>query len=234
MTTTKRLLSIATLYPNEHTPRFGTFVARSLEALSARDDWDVTVINPIGLPPVPFGHYRPLADAARDGVENGVKIHRPVFTLVPRLSGRFNPGSMARAIVPLAKQLHEAQPFDLVDAQFFYPDGPAAAWIAQVLDLPFAVKARGADISYWGAKSYGTAKIIDTARRAAQPIAVSEALADDIAALGVERESIAIHYTGLDRDLFKPQPRKKAREALEHKFGVPSNLTLLASVGALR
>ncbi len=229
----KRLLSIATLYPNEHTPRFGTFVARSLEALAARPDWDVTVISPIGLPPIPFGHYRPLADAARDGIENGVAVHRPVFTLVPRLSGRFNPTSIARAILPLAKELHAEQPFDMVDAQFFYPDGPAAAWIANVLDLPFAVKARGADVSYWGAKSYGASKIADTAKRAAQPIAVSEALADDLAALGVERNRIAVHYTGLDRELFKPAKRKDAREALAHKFGIPSDLTLLATVGAL-
>ena len=51
----RRLLSIATLYPNPQLPRFGTFVARSLEALAAREDWAVTVINPIGLPPVTFG-----------------------------------------------------------------------------------------------------------------------------------------------------------------------------------
>ncbi len=34
----KRLLSIATLYPNAHQPRFGTFVARQMEALAARGD----------------------------------------------------------------------------------------------------------------------------------------------------------------------------------------------------
>ena len=44
----KRVLSIATLFPNAQQPRFGTFVARQLEALAARGDWDVTVINPIG------------------------------------------------------------------------------------------------------------------------------------------------------------------------------------------
>ena len=229
----KRLLSIATLYPNAHTPRFGTFVARSLEALAAREDWEVTVINPIGIPPVPFGHYRPLADAARDGREGGVDVRRPIFTLVPRLSGRFNPGSIARTIMPLAKQLHAEQPFDLVDAQFFYPDGPVAAWVARVLDLPFAVKARGADISYWGAKAYGRKAICDTATRAAQVIAVSEALADDVAALGVARDSIAVHYTGLDHGLFHPRPRDEARRALAETHGIPADASLVASVGAL-
>ena len=62
--TKRRVLALATLYPNAHTPRFGTFVARSLEALARRGDWDVTVVNPIGLPPVLFGPYTPLAAAA--------------------------------------------------------------------------------------------------------------------------------------------------------------------------
>jgi teichuronic acid biosynthesis glycosyltransferase TuaC len=142
----KRLLSIATLYPNGHTPRFGTFVARQLEALAARGDWEVTVINPVGTPPFAPGRYAPLAAAAVSGVEHGVTIHRPRFTLIPAVGGPFNPAMIVRAVLPLARRLHAAQPFDLVDAQFFYPDGPAAAAVARDLALPLAIKARGADI----------------------------------------------------------------------------------------
>src|SRR5690606_24008557 len=131
------------LYPNAHTPRFGTFVARQLEALAARGDWAVTVINPIGLPPVALGRYKPLAEAAVTAVEHGVSVHRPAFTLVPAIGGRFNPAMIARAALPLARRLHAAAPFDVVDAQFFYPDGPAAARIAKALDLPLSIKARG-------------------------------------------------------------------------------------------
>ena len=48
----KHVLALSTLYPNAVHPRFGTFVARSLEALAKRGDWQVTVVNPIGLPPL--------------------------------------------------------------------------------------------------------------------------------------------------------------------------------------
>ena len=41
---------------------------------------------------------------------------------------------------PLARRLHAETPFDLVDAQFFYPDGPAAMRVADELGLPFSVK----------------------------------------------------------------------------------------------
>jgi teichuronic acid biosynthesis glycosyltransferase TuaC len=120
----RRVLSLATLYPNALTPRFGTFVARQLEALAARGDWEVTVINPVGIPPIPFGHYVQLAQAVADGVEQGVTVHRPRFTLIPKVGGPLNPALIARAVLPLARRLHARARFDLVDAQFFYPDGP--------------------------------------------------------------------------------------------------------------
>ena len=84
----KRLLSISTLYPNAARPRFGTFVSSSLEALAARPDWEVTAINPVGLPPVALGRYRALAGAAEDGREFGMAVYRPTFRLLPKIDLR--------------------------------------------------------------------------------------------------------------------------------------------------
>lgn len=239
----KRLLSIATLYPNQARPRFGTFVSQSLDALAARPDWDVTVINPIGLPPILAGEYRALADAAADyapvkGPEKGpgeVAVHRPRFTLIPRIGGRFNPGRIVRAVLPLARQLHARTPFDLLDAQFFYPDGPAAAAIARELGLPLAIKARGADIHYWGTKAYARRKMLDAARQASRLLAVSGSLAEDMSALGMDRGRITVHHTGLDRDRFRPLQNAGLRRMLGEKLGIalPEKEPILATVGAL-
>jgi glycosyltransferase involved in cell wall biosynthesis len=231
----RRVLSIATLYPNAHRPRFGTFVARQMEALAARGDWDVTVINPIGVPPVAVGRYAPLAAAAVTGVEGGVTVHRPRFTLVPAIGGRFNPAAIARAVLPLAFRLHALAPFDLVDAQFFYPDGPAAARIAQALGLPLSIKARGADISLWGSRGYALHQMQHAANQAAGLLSVSEALAADMAALGFPHEKITIHYTGLDRAAFHPLGRDESRARLVRDLGLtlPAGAPLLATVGAL-
>ena len=229
----RRVLSIATLYPNAHVPRFGTFVARQMEALAARGDWDVTVVNPIGVPPLAIGRYKPLAEAAVSGVEGGVEVHRPKFTLVPGVGGPFNPMMIARAVLPLAKRLHGAEPFDLVDAQFFYPDGPAAASVAQALGLPLSIKARGADISHWGHKSYARAKMVAAAEQAAGLLSVSAALARDMAAIGLPEDKITLHYTGLDRELFRPLDRAACRTELARDFGVAEGGAMLATVGAL-
>ncbi|QYJ08287.1 glycosyltransferase [Qipengyuania flava] len=232
---TKRVLSLSTLFPNSAHPRFGIFVAKSLEALQAETDWDVTVVNPIGLPPVTIGRYKALAEAAKDSREFGLTVHRPVFRLLPKIGGRLNPHMIARAVLPLVRRLHAEQPFDVIDAQFFYPDGPAAAIIARELGLPFSVKARGADIHHWGARGYGREALLKTAEEAAGVLAVCGALADDMETLGMDRGKITVHYTGLDHDLFRPLEHGGLRAKLAETFDVPiaPGETLLATVGAL-
>jgi len=230
-----RVLSLSTLYPNKAQPRFGTFVARSLEALQRETEWDVKVINPIGVPPLALGQYRARAEAALDGIERGVPIHRPTFRLLPGVGGRLNPGAIARAVIPLAKRLHSETPFDLVDAQFFYPDGPAAMRVAKALGLPLSIKARGADIHYWGTKPYARAAMLGAGKAATGMLAVCEALAADMKALGLPRENIAIHYTGLDRDRFRPLDHTRLRPRLAQELNLPLAFEepLLVSVGAL-
>ncbi len=231
----KRVLSISTLYPNQAAPRFGTFVARSLEALAARGDWEVTVINPVGVPPIAFGQYRGLKAAAIDGIEKGVRVYRPTFSLIPKLGGRINPALIARSVMPLARRMHAETPFDLVDAQFFYPDGPAAARVAATLGLPLSIKARGADIHYWGAQPWARAQMHTAGAQAAGLLAVCGALADDMAAIGLPRDKITLHYTGLDRDRFRPMQHAQLRRRLgkELSISLPNDAPVLATVGAL-
>ncbi|MFC4295011.1 glycosyltransferase [Novosphingobium tardum] len=235
MAAPRRVLSLATLYPNPVRPAFGTFVARSLEALAARGDWEVTVINPLGMPTVPFGQYREIADLPSLAVEGGIDVHRPRFTLVPKLGGRWNPALIARAVLPLAQRLHRATPFDLIDAQFFYPDGPAAARVAASLGLPLSIKARGADIHYWGQRGFARRRMLSAASQARGLLAVSDALRRDMIAVGMQPEKISVHYTGLDRQLFEVTERSQARAQLAENAGlhVATSGKLLVTVGAL-
>ena len=231
----KHTLVLSTLYPNPVNPRFGTFVARSVEALGKRGDWRVTVVNPIGLPPLALGRYRALADLPQVAEEGGVTVHRPHFTLIPRIGARRNATAIARAVLPLARKLHEEAPFDLVDAQFFFPDGPAAAIVARDLGLPLSIKARGSDITLWGNEGFAAAQMVEASRQAKGLLAVSHDLAAQMAAMGMPSEKITVHYTGLDRDRFRPFDHPQLRRQLSEKLGfaMPTGAPLLACVGAL-
>ena len=210
--------------------------------MARRGDWDVTVINPIGLPPLlPLKRYAalrttPAVEAPALETGGAITVHHPRFALIPGLSGRFNPAPITRAVLPLARRLHAERPFDLIDAQFFYPDGPAAARIARELGLPLAIKARGGDILYWGTLPACLAQIRAAAEQARALLTVSQALGRDMAALGLPEERIRVHYTGLDHARFWPRPRDEARAQLAARFpalALPANARIIASVGSL-
>jgi glycosyltransferase involved in cell wall biosynthesis len=231
----KHVLALSTLYPNAVNPRFGTFVARSLEALAKRGDWRVTLVNPIGLPPLALGRYRPLADLPGSSEEGGITIHRPHFTLIPRIGARRNAAAIARAVLPLVRRIHSETPIDMLDAQFFFPDGPAAAEIARATGLPLSIKARGSDIGFWGAHGYARDQMLSAAQTATGLLAVSRDLAGQMAAMGMDGNKITVHYTGLDRDRFRPFGHTQLRGQLSRELGfaMPDNVPLLACVGAL-
>lgn len=231
----KHVLALSTLYPNAVNPRFGTFVARSLEALAKRGDWRVSVVNPIGIPPLALGRYRALSQLDEVGEEGGIAVHRPRFTLIPAVGARRNASAIAKAALPVIERIHAQTPIDVIDAQFFFPDGPAAAWIAQRLGLPLSLKARGSDITYWGGLDFAREQMLEAAQRATGILSVSQALAEEMVGMGMPREKITLHYTGLDRDRFRPFDHTRLRTQIsgEIGFALPDNAPLLVSVGAL-
>lgn len=227
MTNPLRVLSIATLFPDAARPNFGLFVERSLRALAAQPGIELTVVAPIGLPPFPLSlhpRYRTLRHLPPREEWNGLTVHRPHFTLIPRLGARRNPAQIARAVLATI----EGQAFDVVDAQFFYPDGPAAMRVANALGLPFSIKARGADISHFGHAPATRPQLLAAADKAAGLLAVSGALRRDMGAIGIDADKVAVHYTGIDTARFHPGDRATARKALGIGDG-----PAIATVGAL-
>ncbi|MFN5903375.1 MAG: glycosyltransferase, partial [Novosphingobium sp.] len=227
-----RVLSLSTLYPHDHAPNFGVFVARQMEATAARGDIDLTLVSPLGLPPFPLSlhpRYRDLRSLPKQELRNKVQVFRPRFALLPKVGAHFNAGAIVRAVLPLARRLHTEQPFDLVDAQFFHPDGLAAVRIGATLGLPVSIKARGADIQFWGLQPGTADQVRNAGLGATGLLAVSAGLVDDMSALGIPRDKITVHRTGLDTDLFRLYDRRMCRDQL----GLPRDRPVLATVGAL-
>jgi glycosyltransferase involved in cell wall biosynthesis len=140
------------------------------------------------------------------------------------MGGRYHAAALVRALIPVLDSLDGS--FDVIDAEFFFPDGPAAVALGQRYGVPVSIKARGADIHHWGTGA--TARQVIAAGFAADGmLAVSEAMKRDMTALGLPEERIRVHRTGVDLDRFAPVDRAAAKAAL----GVSG--PLVVSVGAL-
>ena len=213
-----RVLTLSTLYPDHSRPGFGGFVERQTRALAARDDVEVRVVAPFALPPTRWAQrhpaYRALAELPERELWNGLEVRRPRFPTLPMIGGRINPWSLTRRVAPLLESIRADFPFDVIDAEFFYPDGPAAVRLGRRFGVPVSIKARGSDIHLWGGIAACRKKIVAAGRAADGMLAVSAALREDMIALGLPGERIRVHHTGVDQSAFRPQDRAAAKAAL--------------------
>jgi teichuronic acid biosynthesis glycosyltransferase TuaC len=224
-----RVLTLSTLYPDPTRPNFGPFVELQTRGLAAHPGVEVQVIAPRGIPPLGRFHpkYRALAALPYWELRNALPVSRPIFTHLPGPGARYDAKLLARSLVDTVRDHFESFPVDVIDAQFFWPDGPAAIALGKALGVPVSIKARGADIHYWGKNPATAAQVIAAGRAAQGMLAVSSALKADMVALGMPDERILVHQTGIDRARFYVRDRVAAKAAL----GISG--PLLVSVGAL-
>ncbi|MEG3179535.1 glycosyltransferase [Sphingomonas sp. LT1P40] len=225
-----RVLTLSSLFPDTSRPNFGVFVERQTLGLAAHPDVQLRVVAPLGLPPWPLRgsrHYAALA--ALPPLENwkGVETWRPRFLNIPGTGGRFHVAMLVRRLIPLLTRIAQDFAFDVIDASFFFPDGPAAVALGRHFGVPVSIKARGADIHHWG-RAPATAGQVAAAGRAADGLlCVSQAMKADMVALGMPADRIRVHHTGVDLARFAPRDQAAAKAAL----GVDG--PLVVSVGAL-
>ena len=232
-----RVLSISTLFPSPTQPALGRFVANQMRSVAEAGGVDLVMVNPVGVPPWPLSRlaaYRAPAACPPASTLGPLTVQHPRYRLIPGMADS-NPGRLVRALLPLARRLHAEAPFDLVDAQFFFPDGPAAAALAATLGVPYTIKARGSDIHYWSTRPAALAQLRTAAQGAAAILTVSEALGRDMVTLGFPADRIRTHYTGLDRTRFRVTPRAQARATIAQAFPALANRggPLLVTPGAL-
>src|SRR6266581_6350126 len=146
-----KLLTFTTLYPSEARPRHGIFVENRLAQLQRFADVEVTVVAPVPWFPSTaprFGEYALYARTPREEVRLGNRVYHPRYAMIPGVGMFVQPFTLALAA---ARTLQAVQQngfdFDLVDAHYLYPDGVAAAILAEHLGKPLVITARGSDVN---------------------------------------------------------------------------------------
>jgi glycosyltransferase involved in cell wall biosynthesis len=224
------VLTLSTLFPDASRPTFGLFIERQTLALAARDAVAVEVVAPVGLPPWPLSlhpHYRPRVALPAVEQWKGLAVRRPRFPSFSGIGAASAAKRLAKALLPLLRETRGRFPFDVIDAEYFWPDGVAAIALGRALGVPVSIKARGSDIDHWSRNPAIRKQMVDAGAAADGLLAVSEALKARMAALGMPADKIIVHHTGIDAARFRPCERAAAKAAL----GIEG--PLVVSAGAL-
>ena len=225
-----RLLTISSLYPNGAQPTHGVFVENRLRRIVATGEASARVIAPVPWFPLSnpaFGQYAQFAAVPRREKRHGLTIDHPRYVVVPRRM-TWQPQAYLRAIrAEVKKLMADGFDFDLIDAQYAYPDGVAAAALGQELGKPVVVTARGSDLHQIADLPEPRRQIQESFAGIDRMITVSGALGEAAAALGYPHDRIRVLRNGVDTGLFRP-----VDSGLWRARAKPSQI-LIASVGLL-
>jgi teichuronic acid biosynthesis glycosyltransferase TuaC len=213
-----RVLILSTRYPDAARPNLGNFVERQVRELAARPVVALEVVAPRAR--LPWGR---APEGPREEMWRGIRVHRPLYPSLAGLSA-LRPRLLARAMLPLLRELRPRFPFDLISAEFSWPEGPAAATLGARLGIPVSIKARGMEFEVWRRSRLRHRQLLAAGRSAAGLLAVSGDVRRSMVEAGLPLDEIAIHYPAVDTDLFQPRDRDAAKAAL--KLSGPVLLTV--------
>src|ERR1700760_532600 len=181
-----RVLVFSTLYPNQAQPNHGIFVENRLRHTLAQGGIEATVLAPVPWFPFRhprFGRYATYAAVPRLETRHGLAVHHPRYPVIPKIGARFTPAFLYHAARRALRQMGDPK-FDLIDAHYFYPDGVAAARLAQDLNIPLLITGRGTDLTLIPQSPPERAQIQWAARKASALITVCEDLKERLVELG--------------------------------------------------
>ena len=226
-----KILTFTTLFPNTCQPRHGIFVEQRLRKLLKSGRVEAKVVAPVPWFPLrtgPFGQYSTYARVPRHEQRGELDVVHPRYVSIPKVGMSVAPLLLARAMRgTINRIIDEGYDFDLIDAHYYYPDGVAAAMLAQEYGKPVVITARGSDLNLFLDFRIPRQWIKWAEQRASATITVSEALKQRLVAQGVAEDRVGVLRNGVDLDTFHPA----GRDAVREKLGVCGKMLL--SVGNL-
>ena len=188
------LVIITNLYPLPWEPNRATFNRQQFAQLDG--DFNKSVLVPVAFPDW-FSHRKELKQT-----ENLRFV--PYFYL-PKFGRRFYSVMMFISIIMHSGLwLMRKKPKKIL-ASWAFPEAVAASWISKLFNADFYFKVHGSDINLHGKIPARAKQIVNASKRALGILSVSQALADEMQLMGIEKDKIHVIYNGVDHDKFSVQ-----------------------------
>lgn len=188
------LVIITNLYPLPWEPNRATFNRQQFAQLD--DDFCKSVLVPIAFPDW-FSHRKELKQTQN-------LRYVPYFYL-PKFGRRFYSVTMFLSIMlHSGLWLLRKKPKKIL-ASWAFPEAVAASWISKLFNADFYFKVHGSDINLHGKIPARAKQIVNASKRALGILSVSQALADEMQLMGIDKDKIHVIYNGVDHDKFSVQ-----------------------------
>jgi glycosyltransferase involved in cell wall biosynthesis len=226
---TSRVLVFSTVYPNGVQPHHGIFVQQRVA--SYPEDMEVRAVAPQAWFPGTAGlrpGFRPALPRAERLPGDAAEVLHPRFLSLPAIGKCLDGAFLALGVLPALIRLRRDFPFDVIDAHFGYPEGPAAVLLGRLFRVPVVLTLRGLEHRLTDYR-LRRPQLAFAVRQADRVVAVSEDLRALALGLGAAPERVRTIPNGVDSTLFQPRERAAARRSL----GLPEAGTYLLTVGSL-
>lgn len=219
---------ITNLYPLPWEPNRAAFNRQQFDHLAKRCSVRITVL---------IGWIASLGKSLRNAPEptesrlqnTDIPISYLRYFYVPAI-GRFTHAiTLALALATVRAAIKKQEP-DCLLLSWAFPDGVAGMWLAQSLGIPAVIKVHGSDVNLHAQHRLRAMQIRWAMNKAAAVISVSQALADRLVEIGVQKEKIKTIYNGVNHSVFYPQDMEACREEL----GIKPDKTLVLFIGNLK
>ena len=229
-----KVLLFTNLFPTPADSNRGLFTAQLAREMASRCELRVCV----PLPWTPTGRlaarlmprrYREFALVPRSARIDGIEVDYPRYPLLPRISERWQARLMSIGLRGYIRRLRNRFAFDVINAQWLYPDGAAAITLAQRLRVPVVLTGLGCDVNEFLFAAEKRGQILGALKRAAAITVVSRELGEVLETEGIPSDRMTTIPNGVDTLKFHPTPREPARQTL----GIDTARPLIVCVSRL-
>ena len=202
-----KVLYLSRNYPNSEFPLFGIWVEGLVRAMAEK--CEVRVVAPVPYcPPLPsrFAQSR-FRKIPKHRTEHGIQIISPRFFVGPGYSTHSIEGdSYYYGIRRAVKKLRKEYKFDIIHAQFGYPDGIAAARLAKQYNVPLIVTEHAPWVPWMNQYPRVRKQATQLAKICDRQLAVSERVRKTIIEITGITERLDVVPVGVNVEIFKPLP----------------------------
>jgi len=185
------LIIITNLFPLPWEPNRATFNRQQFAQLD--NEFNKSVLVPIAFTEW-FSH--------RKEIKQTENLRYVPYFYLPKVGRRFYSVFMFLSILMHSGWWLFTKKPKVILASWAFPEAVAASWLSKLFSCRFFFKVHGSDINLHGKIPARAKQIVKTAKRASGILSVSNALADEMVDMGIERGKISVIYNGVDHQKF--------------------------------